>query len=67
MSVVAAEERELKIQQLSACYNIYWYLQNMAEEFDYSLFGDSLVKPSTGESADPMEVLTDKVVRFKMH
>jgi hypothetical protein len=34
----------------------------MAEDFDYSLFGDLLVKPSTGESADPMAVLTDKVV-----
>jgi hypothetical protein len=34
----------------------------MAEDFDYSLFGDLLVKPSTGESADPMTVLTDKVV-----
>jgi hypothetical protein len=36
----------------------------MAEDFDYTLFGDLLVKPSTGESADPMTVLTDKVVSF---
>ncbi|KAG7369035.1 redoxin domain protein [Nitzschia inconspicua] len=34
----------------------------MADDFDYSLFGDLLVKPSTGESADPMEILSDKVI-----
>jgi hypothetical protein len=34
----------------------------MSEDFDYSLFGDVLVKPSTGEKADPLEVLSDKVV-----
>jgi len=34
----------------------------MADDFDYSLLGDSLIKPSTGESADPKKVLQDKVV-----
>jgi hypothetical protein len=36
----------------------------MSDDFDYSLFGDVLIKPSTGESADPMAVLPDKVVRM---
>ena len=36
----------------------------MAEEFDFSLFGDVVVRPSTGEKADPLEVLADKVVRI---
>ena len=36
----------------------------MAEEFDFSLFGDVVVRPSTGETADPIEVLADKVVRI---
>jgi hypothetical protein len=35
----------------------------MSDDFDLSLFGDTLVKPSSGESADPIEVLADKVVR----
>ena len=35
----------------------------MSDDFDLSLFGDSLVKPSTGEEADPIDVLADKVVR----
>mmetsp|Transcript_1018 Transcript_1018/g.1974 ORF Transcript_1018/g.1974 Transcript_1018/m.1974 type:complete len:422 (-) Transcript_1018:110-1375(-) len=34
----------------------------MAEEFDFSLFGDVVVRPSTGETADPIEVLADKVI-----
>jgi hypothetical protein len=35
----------------------------MAEEpFDYSLFGDSLVRGMTGEEADPVDVLQNKVV-----
>ena len=36
----------------------------MAEEFDFALFGDVVVRPSTGETADPLEVLADKVVRI---
>lgn len=31
-------------------------------ELDFSLLGDLLVKPSTGETADPIEVLSDKIV-----
>jgi hypothetical protein len=40
----------------------------MADEFDYSLLGDTLVRPSKGETANPMEVLSGKVVRsnFKL-
>jgi hypothetical protein len=35
----------------------------MADEpFDYSLFGDSLVRGMTGEEADPVELLPNKVV-----
>jgi hypothetical protein len=36
----------------------------MADEFDFdfSLFGDTITKPSTGESADPSEILAGKVV-----
>jgi len=34
----------------------------MADEFDFSLFGDTVVRPATGETADPIEVLADKVV-----
>ena len=33
-------------------------------DFDFSLFGDVLIKPSTGEEADPVEVLSDKIVSF---
>jgi hypothetical protein len=33
-----------------------------AGDFDFSLFGDLLVKPSTGETADPVEALSDKIV-----
>jgi len=36
----------------------------MADEFDYSLFGDILVKPSTGESETPVNVLKNKVVSW---
>ena len=36
----------------------------MAEkELDFALFGDILIKPSTGETADPVDVLVNKVVR----
>lgn len=35
----------------------------MSDDFDFSLFGEVLTKPSTGESADPVDVLTNKVVR----
>ena len=34
----------------------------MSDDFDLALFGDSLVKPSTGEEADPVDVLANKVV-----
>jgi len=34
----------------------------MAQEFDFSLLGDIVVRPSTGETADPLEVLSDKVI-----
>lgn len=36
----------------------------MAQEFDFTLLGDIVVRPSTGETADPLEVLSDKVVRI---
>jgi len=32
----------------------------MAEDFDFTLLGDLVVKPATKESADPIEVLTNK-------
>ena len=35
----------------------------MADDLDFSLFGKELLKPSTGERADPEEVLSNKVVR----
>ena len=35
----------------------------MAEEFDYSLFGDILVKGTSGDEAKPVDVLKNKVVR----
>lgn len=33
-----------------------------AEEFDFTLIGDLVVKPSTEESDDPIKVLTNKGV-----
>jgi hypothetical protein len=36
------------------------------EGLDFSLFGDVLVKPSTGETAEPEEILTDKLVRVML-
>ena len=32
------------------------------DELDFNLFGDVLTKPSTGETADPIDVLAGKVV-----
>ena len=32
------------------------------EQFDFSLFGDTITKPSTGETANPENVLANKVV-----
>lgn len=37
----------------------------MSESLDYSLFGDVLVKPASGETATPQEVLMNKVVSLK--
>ena len=39
------------------------------DSFDFTLLGDSVVKPSTRESADPIEVLTNKgtVLYFGAH
>ena len=34
----------------------------MADEFDFSLFGDLLKMPSTGQTATPEDVLSGKVV-----
>ena len=41
----------------------------MAEDFDFTLLGDLVVKPDTQESADPVEVLTNKgtVLFFGAH
>lgn len=41
----------------------------MAEDFDFTLLGDLVVKPATQESADPVEVLTNKgtVLFFGAH
>ena len=36
----------------------------MGDEFDFTLFGDILVNPSTGEEKKPEDVLKDKVVCF---
>jgi len=33
------------------------------EPIDFSLFGDKLVKPSSGKTAVPTEILKGKVVR----
>jgi hypothetical protein len=38
----------------------------MAEELDFTLFGDVVIRPSTSEMADPLEVLADKVVRIRL-
>ena len=37
--------------------------------FDFTLLGDIVVKPATGESADPVQVLTNKgtVLYFGAH
>lgn len=35
----------------------------MADLLDYSLFGDALVKPASGERVDPEDALLNKVVR----
>lgn len=35
----------------------------MSETVDYSLFGNVLTKPSTGETANPEQVMRNKVVR----
>jgi hypothetical protein len=32
------------------------------QELDFGLFGDVLIRPSTGETADPVDVLVNKVV-----
>lgn len=39
------------------------------DEFDFTLLGDSIEKPSTQESADPVQVLTNKgtVLYFGAH
>eukprot|EP00934_Nitzschia_sp_Nitz4_P004486 Nitzschia sp. Nitz4//scaffold49_size126201//25409//27032//NITZ4_003632-RA/size126201-augustus-gene-0.8-mRNA-1//-1//CDS//3329553119//4476//frame0 len=34
----------------------------MADEVDFALFGDVLIKPSTGETAKPTDVLKNKVI-----
>jgi len=36
------------------------------EEFDFTLIGDLVVKPTTEESDDPIKVLTNKGVRNEM-